>query len=427
MLDRTIAPLFKKIEKVDIIEAQTESLSNGIKIHSINVAGQPVMRLEFIFKAGLACENIDERMVSYFTLKMLNEGTKNKTTAQINDFFDGYGSFLELNHGADQITITLYCLSKHLAHLLPVMEEILFESVFPNHELENLKNITSQNLAVNNEKTSHLAAQLYKEGLFGKNHPYGKSLSLEVIPTITQNGIINFYHKNILNKPFDIIISGEINEGSLELIKKTFSNFHINKKAHVFFDTTDIIKENKKIFLEKEGSTQSSIRYGKKLFNRTHADYFPMVVLNEILGGYFGSRLMLNIREDKGYTYGIHSSIYSLRQAGYLTIGADVKREFTRQSIDEIIKEIKILQSEAVPADELEKVKNYMLGSFAGGLNSAFAIADHFKLIYFDGLDYDYYKKYIATISNITSEEILAFAQKYLSPESMTEVIVGRK
>jgi len=136
---------------------------------------------------------------------------------------------------------------------------------------------------------------------------------------------------------------------------------------------------------------------------------------------------MMNIREEKGFTYGIQSSTYSLRRDGYLTIGTDVKREYTQQTIDEIIKEIKILQREIIPKEELEKVKNYMLGSFAGGLNSAFAIADHFKMIYFDGLDYNYFKRYIAGILNVSAAELQNLAIKYLQVDSMLEVVVGGK
>jgi len=427
MLDRTIAPPFKTINKVDIIEAKTENLENGIKIHSIHVSGQPVIRMEFIFKAGLSYEKEHERMLSYFTLKMLNEGTKNKTVTQINDFFDGYGSFLELSHGADNITVTVYSLSKHIKQLLPLVQEILFESIFPEHELENLKTITAQNLEVNSEKTSYLASQYFKENLFGKNYPYGKSIQKADILASNQQNITGFYSQNILNKPFDIILSGEIVESDLEYIKKIFSEYKIQKNINLVSAIQIQSSHQRDFIFEKEGSMQSSIRFGKLLFNRTHPDYIPFLVLNEVLGGYFGSRLMMNIREEKGFTYGIQSSTYSLRRDGYLTIGTDVKREYTQQTIDEIIKEIKILQREIIPKEELEKVKNYMLGSFAGGLNSAFAIADHFKMIYFDGLDYNYFKRYIAGILNVSAAELQNLAIKYLQVDSMLEVVVGGK
>ena len=160
---------------------------------------------------------------------------------------------------------------------------------------------------------------------------------------------------------------------------------------------------------------------------RKHPDYFPMLLLNEILGGYFGSRLMKNIREEKGLTYGISSNLALFSQAGYFVIGTDVKREFTQQTIDEIHKEIKILQTELVDESELETVKNYMVGSFAGSLNTPFDIADRYKVIFSEKLPLDFYQNYIPNIQQISAIQLLEIANKYLGLETLTEIVVGGK
>jgi predicted Zn-dependent peptidase len=179
--------------------------------------------------------------------------------------------------------------------------------------------------------------------------------------------------------------------------------------------------------IEKTGAMQSSIRMGKQLMTRKHPDFFTMLLLNEVLGGYFGSRLMKNIREEKGLTYGISSNLALFGQAGYFVIGTDVKREFTQQTIDEIHKEIKILQTELVLENELETVKNYMVGSFAGSLNTPFDITDRYKVIFSENLPLDFYQNYISKIQQVSDIMLLEAANKYLQTDSLFEIVVGGK
>jgi zinc protease len=167
------------------------------------------------------------------------------------------------------------------------------------------------------------------------------------------------------------------------------------------------------------------LRIGKKLFNRTHPDYIPFVITNEILGGYFGSRLMKNIREDKGYTYGIYSSIGSLKNEGYWVIAADVKKEFAENAIAEIFKEINKIIEQPVETEELERVKKYMLGSFMNQLNTPFDLMDRFKAIHYTGLDYSYYDRFIETVKTISSETIQKIAQTHFTPNNLVIVKVG--
>ena len=150
-----------------------------------------------------------------------------------------------------------------------------------------------------------------------------------------------------------------------------------------------------------------------------------MIVATEILGGYFGSRLMRNIREEKGFTYGISSSIVPMRQAGYWAIGTDVKKEFAQATLDEIQKEIHRLQTELVPENELETVKNYLAGEFAGSLNTPFEIADRVRLMVLEGLDVEFYSNYIQRLRVVTAEDIQRMANQYWQWEDLQQVIVG--
>ena len=425
MLDRTISPDFQTIKAINFPPVKAINLSNGIPLYVVNVGEQPVIKIEFSFEAGNWQET--QNGVSLFTAKMITEGTSQHSSAQISEYFDKFGSFIESGYGLDRANFIVYGLKKHLPSLLPMVQELLQDSVFPEKELDSLKNIQLNSLQVNSEKTSFIANKTFRKTIFGNVHPYGNSMDEASIEAINQEGLLNFYRNYWQEKPFKIFLSGNISDVEIDLIEQYFGGLKISQAAEkkLFVSSIPTVSEN--IVIEKEGAIQSSIRIGKYLMTRKHPDYFQMLLLNEILGGYFGSRLMKNIREEKGLTYGISSNLALFTQAGYFVIGTDVKREFTQQTIDEIYKEIKVLQTELVSENELETVKNYMVGSFAGSLNTPFDIADRYKVIFSENLPLSFYKNYISNIQQISAIQLLETANKYLALDSLTEIVVGGK
>jgi zinc protease len=425
MLDRTINPDFQTIKNINIPPVKVVTLSNGIQLYVINVGEQPVIKIEFSFDAG----NIQEPRngVSLFTAKMITEGTSKHSSAEISEYFDKFGSFTESGQGLDRANFIVYGLKKHLPSLLPMVQELLNDTVFPESELETLKNIQLQTLQVNSGKTSFIANKTFRKKIFGDNHPYGNSTTEEAIHGINQDLLKGFYQDFWKEKPFKIFLSGNIGDTEIELIEKFFGSTKLGViPASKELVAKEFIK-GENVLIEKEGAVQSSIRMGKQFMTRKHPDFFTMLLLNEVLGGYFGSRLMKNIREDKGFTYGISSNLALFGQAGYFVIGTDVKREYTQQTIDEIHKEIKILQAELISSNELETVKNYMVGSFAGSLNTPFDIADRYKVIFSENLPLDFYQNYITNIQQISDVMLLEAANKYLDIESLFEIVVGGK
>jgi predicted Zn-dependent peptidase len=323
-LNRYNAPDFQILEKVNLTKAQNHLLSNAIRLHWLHAGVQPVIRIELIFKAGTWYEH--KRGVSYFTIKMMNEGTTTMTVRQINEYIDQFGAFIEFSHGQDKTNLTLYTVNKHLSKLLPLLKEITLLSIFPEKELQNIKNITVQNLQVNQEKTAYLAQTRFKEILFGPNHPYGKNLYEEDINAIQPDVLKDFYKKRVSSHPFDIILSGYVDEKALTQVRNIFEDIALTKLTEDTQQVYPAVDSAKEDVIEKADSLQSSIRMGRLLFTRNHPSYFKMMVLNEILGGYFGSRLMKNIREEKGLTYGISSNLATLQKSGYLVMGTDVRR-----------------------------------------------------------------------------------------------------
>ncbi|MES2733893.1 MAG: pitrilysin family protein [Bacteroidota bacterium] len=423
MLDRTKAPSYQTIQSVFIPKAQTQHLDNGLPLHVINVGEQPLIRLECIFKAGTWYESA--RATSLFTTKMLNEGTSTYSSRQISEYVDQYGAFIEFNHGVDKITITVYTLVRYLPEILILVSDILQDSIFPAKELENVKNITAQTLKVNLEKNTYIANMAFRSLLFGKNHPYGKSLQEEDIDSVEANTLNDFYQHYMRGRAFDIVLAGKVTEKEVALVNRYLGKLPVTMAEALQVQEQVYIPELVPAIIEKTNSLQSTIRLGRRLFPRQNPNYLPISLLNEILGGYFGSRLMKNIREDKGFTYGISSNTVTFIQEGYWIIGTDVKRESTRQTLQEIDNEINILKTELVEEEELETVKNYMIGSFAGSLNTAFDIADRFKITHFEGLPLDYYDHYIDNLQAVSAPQILTLANQYLDKKLFQEVVVG--
>lgn len=425
VLDRSIAPDFKVINSIHLPETKSQTLDNGIKLHVINIGEQPVVRLECIFEAG----NWQEEYAgaSFFSIKMLAEGTENLSSSEISEAFDRIGAFIDLNHSSDRTGIVVYCLSRFLPEVLPLVQELIQKAIFPEKELEELRNITQQNLKVNKEKTAYLASVELRAGLFGSDHPYGKTQNETDIESVKLEHIKSHFDRYIKNGKFTIVLAGQVEDKDVNIVKEYLGLYHAGNESAVVTPESQVDYAGKQILVEKQDSVQSSIRIGRRLFTRHHPDYFKMLVTNEILGGYFGSRLMKNIREEKGLTYGISSNLITLRHGGYFMIGTDVKKEFTQQTIDEIKKEIYRLQTELVEDDELQTVKNFMAGEFAGSLNTAFEVADRRKILLLDGLPADFFNRYIDQIHATTSEDIMEMANTYLRPDEMLEVVVGGK
>lgn len=425
-LDRTLAPPFRVIQRIHIPEAESSTLDNGIPLHVINIGEQPVVRLECIFDAGTWYETTPG--TSLFTIKMLPEGTSQRTSAEINEAFDRVGAFTDMSHSFDHLGIVVYCLSRHLPTVLPLVQELISEATFPDKEWEDLRNITLQTHRVNWEKTAYRATVEFRKQLFGDEHPYGRSRSEENISSLPKEAAFLHYQQLIQHSPFRIILSGQVGTDDINAVNKYLgqrTSLRPNGETSTGFSLPEITERTS--LIERTDSLQSSIRFGKRLFTRKHPDYFKMLVTNEILGGYFGSRLMKNIREEKGLTYGISSNMPSLRQEGYFLIGTDVKKEFTQQTLDEIRKEISTLQTTPVGAEELQTVKNFMAGEFAGSLNTAFDIADRQKILIMEGLSADFFDRYIEQIHATTAEDVMEMAQKHLALDTMTEVVVGGK
>jgi len=421
MLDRTVAPPFHRIDQILIKQPERSLLSNGLKLFTLNSGTQPVLNLELIFRAGKWFEN--EPGVAFFSSKMLSEGTPDMDSKQIAETFESYGASIDINPGFDFLSISIYCLTRHFVNLVPLIKSIVGSPTFPLSELETMKNIQIQNLKVNNEKTDFVARQIFRKSLYGKDHPYGHSLEQDKIKKIKYEQLQGFFDEFIHGRLYALILSGKVDEDIRKMVDDEFGELELKPQPEE--NSLTISGNLEELEIDKPDSKQTSLRIGKRCISMHHPDHAGLLIANELLGGFFGSRLMKNIREEKGFTYGIHSSIVNLKNDNFLVIAADVKKESRQEALKEIRKEINTLGNIAVPESELETVKNYMLGQLQASVNSPFALASKFKVLFLNGLTYDYYNTLIETINQITPELITSIAKKHLIASDMVVVAVG--
>lgn len=419
MLDRTLPPPFLKSNKYTLIQPSTVVLSNGLVITSVPGGEQEVVKIELIFKTGKWQE--PKPGVSYFTTQLLQKGTATKNSFQISSEFDQYGVHVEVSPGNDFTSFILYGLTKNITRFIELSYELISEPIFPEDELQQAKDIYTQGLKINLEKTSFLASRLLRQTLFGKEHPYGRDAEVPDVEKIDRASLISFHKTHYAD--FEIICSGRFDEALVSALAKKFGQFKLAKVNSIEFSKT--ISEAPAQYLPKENTVQSSIRMGRKIVSRVHPDYAAILFLNHILGGYFGSRLMKNIREEKGLTYGIYSSIAALKHDAYLSIGADVNKENRELTVQEIKNELKNLCTQVVGSEELETARNHFIGSLQAELTTPFAHADKIKNMLLYNLPANYYQDLVLKIDSLQATQLIETAQKYFNEEGFVVVAAG--
>lgn len=424
MLNRTLAPESKQVDEISFIEPLKQTLDNGIPVFTINAGQQELVRIEFIF------ENVNwdpaKPLQAVAANHLINNGTVQLTAMEIADKVDYYGAFLQTEYGADQSSVKLYTLNKHLASVLPILHAILNESIFPDQELGIFIQNQKQSLQVSLQKNDFLAKKHFANALFGET-TYGSNIGPADYDELNRLDLLQYFKAAYKPGNCTIIVAGKFEDAEFQILNQIMGGGWDNNEASEINRFTFDPIAGSDIFIEKPDAIQSAIRMGALAITRNHADFPGLQVLNCVLGGYFGSRLMANIREDKGYTYGIGSAVSSLKDAGYFFLATEVGADVCQLALTEIEKEISLLKTELIGDEELNLVRNYMLGAMLGSLENAFSHADKFKNVYFSGLDYTYYSNYIKTVKTISAEHLKELANRYLNISDFTKVVVGKK
>ncbi len=426
-LNRTIAPLIRPLEHFEVLQPHRIVLPNGIPLCLLHAGKSGVVRLDILVNGGRFHQDIP--LQALFANRMLREGTRQYSAAQIAEKLDYYGAWLELSSASEHAYITLYSLNKYLTYTLDIITSMLNEPTYPERELEIVLNNNIQKFLVNSSKVDFQAHRGLVRMLYGESHPCGRLIQKSDYHNITSDMLYNFYEHHYHIGNFTIYLSGDVTDETIRLVEQHLGSTHFGKDLPPTNNRlfSPVSSAEKHLFIEHPNAMQSAIRMGQLCIPQTHSDYIKFRILVTLLGGYFGSRLMSNIREKKGYTYGIFASLITYPGQGVMAIHAETGNEFVEPLIAEVYHEIERLHQELVSDDELRMVQNYMIGDLCRSHESPFSLTDAWTFVQVSGLPDSYYTETLETIKSITPNEIRKMAQRYLCKENLKEVVVGKK
>lgn len=420
-MNRAIAPLNIKPSRPELLQPFLLEHPSK-KVFCFNNPGCQVIRLEIMFRSGYLFQ--EKPLQAAFMAAMLNESTVRHTAEQMASRIDFLGASIHAETGNYSHIVSVFCTVKVLPEVLIILEEMFKEPLFSEDDFTIMLNTAKQRFLINQKKVDHVSRQYFSAELFGKETILGHLTSLEDYSNLTASDLKNHYEKHFSKGWTTALIAGDLQKETIDLLTEFFNKnnyFAAEPKVPFEFNVKSVVKTT----IPVEDAIQCGIKIGFKAVSKEHKDYPDLQLANMILGGYFGSRLMTNIREDKGYTYGIGSSLIPMYKAGYIGVSTEVGADVCEAALEEIHKEIKLMCTEKVKQDELDLARNYLVGSFIRNSDGVFAMADRFSGIYDYDLDYSFYDNYFDRINAITPDDILLICQKYFD-NPFVQVVAGK-
>lgn len=425
MPDRKVSPPIKDAIDYHISLKKPEifKLDNGVTVYNIHAGTERVVQLEWVFKAGNWYEK--KNNVAAAANFLLKNGTTKHNAYEINEFVDFYGAYLNRTCYNETASITLHCLSHHLEQLLPMVREILTDAVLPDQELQIFKQNMKQKLSVNLRKCDFVAGRKIDALLFGEKHPYGIYSELADYDALNREELLEHYHHYYRNGHCIVFSAGILPDNYAVLMNQYFGDLPLNTRLLEEVEH-DIVKDpqQKWNILNDPDGVQAAIRIARPFPTRKHPDFPKVQVLNAVFGGFFGSRLMTNIREDKGYTYGIYSFLVNHIHAGAWMISTEAGRDVAAATVNEVYHEMQQLREKPVDQEELLLVKNYLIGTLLGDLDGPFQIIGRWKNLILNDLDDSFFYHSVDTIKTIGAKELQELANQYLQPDQFHELVV---
>lgn len=418
MLNRKNPPSLGELTDISFVTPELVKCTPSLPLYWMKKVPNATSRIDFYFDAGTT---VGSNVISALTSGLLFSGTKNKTSTQIHNELDSLGAYFDVGLGFETAIVTFYALNEQLPAVVKLFVDMMENATFPSTEVEELINDRKQKLQINLEKVSFLAQRKF-QGLIFDGTNYNRTINLEDYNSVSREEIVSYFEKNYKKGLKKVFLVGDFREEVVSAIANSISSWAVEKqeKASLNFQNKAAT-----VHVEKANAVQTAIRVGKTLFNKTHPDYFGFMILNTILGDFFGSRLMKNIREDKGYTYGIGSYLSEIKDSGYFVIGTEVGKEVKEATLTEIRKEIEKLQQELVSEEELNLVRNYLLGQTLKSADGPYALMELFLSVENQDLDLDFFNDFIHKIKSIQAEELRELAKKYLDWDSFSIVSAG--
>ena len=414
-------PAIRIPESVDVPVANLTTLANGVRLYLLENHDQQVVRLSFVFGAGSSRQN--RFFSATAAANLLSEGSDRFTARQLAEQLDFYGSYFDIAVDRDVVVVSFCALSKFFLPTLQTAEEILLRPAFPQEEFDSYRIKRRQRLEIERRKVDVRVREAFAAAMFGSEHPYGVSAPLSAYDELSREEVVDFYRRHYTADNCFVVCSGDLSDEALKAIENICMQLpQSGERLPLIFP--DAVQTSC-VRLEHAGAVQSAVRVGRMLFTRNHPDYVGMQVVATVLGGYFGSRLMRNLREERGYTYGVFAAMANLDRAGYLAIATQVAAEAREDTLHQIYTEIERLRTELISEQELALVKNIMVGEMMRILDGPFGIVDVTIENVQCGTDNLAIERSVEAIRRCTPEDVQRLAEMYLRREDLVEVTVG--
>lgn len=418
MLDRQIAPLTSKIDKIDFICPKEIQLNSHAKLLWMSDVPNQTSRIDLFFDAGL---RQDRNITVSLCSSLLLSGTNEKNSTDIHNEIDTLGAYFDIGLSHEGVMVSIFALKSNIFEAFKLIYSAIQEAIFPQREINEIVNEKREKFKINLSRVEFLAQREFQQKIFFKT-PYKELTELEDFDNFTRENIVDFHEKHFKKGLSRIAVTGSLMEPEIKEIKELCTPNCITKKLKFY---KNFCNKPGIFHVDKSNSVQSAVRIGKTMFNKTHEDFIDFSIMNTVFGDFFGSRLMKNIREDKGYTYGIGSALAETGGSGYFIIGSEVGIQHKEATLQEIQKEMKIIAEKSIPEEELSLVKNYLLGQILKLADGPYAMMDLYLSVEAYGLNMDFYNTYINRIHSIKAEDINKMAKKHLNWDSMTVVTSG--
>ncbi|HLL75220.1 MAG TPA: pitrilysin family protein [Pyrinomonadaceae bacterium] len=423
------APVSKDILRVKLPKAVETKLDNGLTVLVLEDHRFPVVNLRLsISGAGPVFEPADRPGLANVTAQMLREGTKTRTSRQIAEEIERLGASLTASsgYGSSAAAVNASGLSDNFDQWFALYTDVLLNPTFPADELAKLKTRLKTSLSLQRTQPFFLAEERFRRAVYGDHPAAVYSTTPEVLDSLTPEMLARWHSERYAPQNAILGIAGDVNpQDVIAKLRQAFAGW---KKT----DYKEVLPPNpkpaasKKIFLiDRPDSVQSTITMGNIAIDRRSPDYVPVVVMDSVVGGGSSARLFLNLREDKGYTYGVYSGFTALKYPGPWSAGGDVRTEVTEGAMNELIYELKRIRDEPVPAAELEEKKRAIVAGFALSLESPATLLNYEVLRKIYDLPADYWDTYPARIMAVTAEDVQRVARRYVNPEAHQVVVVG--
>lgn len=424
-VDRTKAPQIHPIKKIKTINFKEVKLKNGTPVYMVREGSQELIKVDIVFEGARHQEYYRTQAKAHGAL--MKDGTSTKSSDEISNFIDFYGASYSTKSSLDYSTVSLFCLTKHFEKLLPVIADILHNPTFPKEEIQKFINNAQHKLSLSLAKNEVIAYRELSSLIFGADDVYGYNSSIKDFEQVTQSSLLDYHDQMLQHHPCTLFIAGFFDEDRvLNLLNKELIFLNQDQPRPIEYacknTSTGAFGKN---FFPSKNKHQVSLRIGKKFGNRLHPEYTKMAFLNNVLGGFFGSRLMRNIREEKGYTYNIFSDIDCMKMDGYFYIHTELNHKHLDSCIREIYLELDRLKQDLISENELEMNRNYILGNMLHGIDGPFNSIRLIKSIVLNGRKVSDVEASFNEIVEMKSEDLRDLAERYFHKENMVEVIIG--